>query len=104
MESRRMLSQVINFPRQWLREVLIQCRSVGGLLRLLREEGGLHPRYTHADAKQKLLLEQFIRIEVGKGMLQDHDVFMSHWQKLGELIYDFSNEYGDEFNKLHKKN
>ena len=81
----------IDFPRQWLKEVVTQCRTVGGLLHLLRNEGGLHPRFTDDDASDDIPLEAFIRIEVGKAMLQDQPKFMKQWQLLGERIYSFSN-------------
>jgi len=94
---------IVYFPRQWLAELLTQCRRVGGLLHLLRTEGGLHPRYTKMDSDQEISVECFIRIEVNKAMIQDYDEFMQHWNKLGEMIYTFGNEYGDEFNKQYKK-
>ena len=90
-----------SFPRRWLNITLTQCRAVGGLLRHLRMAAGLHPRYTKPDAH--ITLDQFIRIELNKGMLQDHSDFMHDWDILGELLYEFGNEHGDEFNKQHKR-
>ena len=89
------------FPRRWLNIVLTQCRAVGGLLRHLRMAAGLHPRYTKPDGH--ITLDQFIRIELNKGMLQTHGDFMRDWDILGELLYEFGNEHGDEFNKQHKR-
>lgn len=91
------------FPRRWLAEVLTHCRTVGGLLHLLRTEGGLHPRYTKIDGDRDLSVENFVRIEVNKAMIQDYDEFMQQWNKLGNMIYTFGNDYGDEFNKQYKK-
>jgi len=95
--------RISSFPRQWLTVALTQCRAVGGLLRHLRMGAGLHPRYTKADSPHKLTLDQFIRIELNKGMLQNHIDFMHDWEVLGEQLYEFGNDYGDEFNKLHKR-
>ena len=92
-----------SFPLQWQSEALTQCRAVGGLLRYLRMGAGLNPRYTKLDADKAIGLDKFIRIEMNKGMLQDHDDFMSDWNIMGEQIYDFGNECGDEFNLLHKR-
>ena len=94
---------VISFPRRWLAEVLTQCRAVGGLLHQLRKGAGLHPRYTQFDADETMTLDKFIRIEINKGMLQDHSDFMNDWNILGEMFYEFGNEHGDEFNKQHKR-
>lgn len=91
------------FPRLWLEEVLTQCRAVVGLLRQLRTDGGLHPRYTLMDDDHDLSVENLIRIEVNKAMIQDYDDFMEDWKKLGEMIYSFADEQGDEFNKQYKK-
>ena len=93
----------IDFPRQWLKEAVTQCRTVGGLLHFLRNEGGLHPRFTDVEASDDIPLEAFIRMEVGKAMLQDQPIFMKQWQTLGERIYSFGNEHGDEFNKQCKR-
>lgn len=90
------------FPHLWLEEVLTQCRAVVGLLRQLRTDGGLHPRYTLID-DHDLSVENLIRIEVNKAMIQDYDDFMEDWKKLGEMIYSFADELGDEFNKQYKK-
>ena len=103
MSKRQKSEYVILFPRRWLAEVLTQCRTVGGLLSLLRNEGGLHPRYTKIDCDHDLSVENFIRIEVNKGMIQDYNAFMKQWKELGEMIYNFANEHGDEFNKQYKK-
>ena len=70
---------------------------------MLRNEGGLHPRFTDSEACDDIPLEAFIRMEVGKAMLQDQPVFMKQWLILGEWIYCFSNEHGDEFNKQYKR-
>ena len=90
------------FPRLWLEEVLTQCRAVVGLLKQLRTDGDLHPRYTLID-DHDLSVENLIRIEVNKAMIQDYDDFMEDWKKLGEMIYSFADEQGDEFNKQYKK-
>ena len=50
-----------------------------------------------------MTLDKFIRIEINKGMLQDHSDFMNDWNILGEMFYEFGNEHGDEFNKQHKR-
>jgi hypothetical protein len=91
------------FPHRWLAKMLTQCRTVVGLLQQLRTEGGLHPRYTMIDDNNNLSVENLIRIEVNKAMIQDCKDFMYDWNKLGEMIYSFANEQGDEFNKQYKK-
>lgn len=101
MSKGQKVERIICFPRLWQNIVLTQCRAVGGLLRHLRMAAGLHPRYTKPDAH--ITLDQFIRIELNKGMLQDHSDFMHDWDILGELLYEFGNEHGDEFNKQHKR-
>lgn len=93
--------RITSFPQRWLNVALTQCRTVGGLLRHLRMGAGLHPRYTRPDAH--ITLEHFIRIELNKGMLQSHADFMRDWVMLGERLYEFGNEYGDDFNKQHKR-
>ena len=101
MSKGQKVERIICFPQQWLNVVLTQCRAVGGLLRHLRMAAGLHPRYTKPDAH--ITLDQFIRIELNKGMLQDHSDFMHDWDILGELLYEFGYEHGDEFKKQHKR-
>ena len=83
--------------------MLTQCRALRGLLYMLRTHGGLNPRYTKIDEKADLTVENLIRIEVNKAMMQDCDEFMRQWNKLGKMIYTFGEEYGDEFNKQYKK-
>ena len=103
MNKGQKTEHIISFPCQWLKVALIQCRAVSGLLRNLRMEAGLHPRYTKADSPRKLTLDQFVRIEMNKGLLQNHRDFMQDWDILGEELYEFGNEYGDEFNRQHKR-
>jgi hypothetical protein len=91
------------FPRRWLAEVLTHCRTVDGLLQLLRTGGGLHPRYTKIDDGHDLSVENFVRIEVNKAMIQDYESFMKQWNDLGKMIYDFGDKNGDKFNKQYKK-
>jgi len=55
------------------------------------------------DDDHDLSVENLIRIEVNKAMIQDYDDFMEDWKKLGEMIYSFADEQGDEFNKQYKK-
>ena len=97
------LEHIVYFPRQWIAEVLTQCRALRGLLYMLRTQGGLNPRYTKFDDNQDLSVENLIRIEVNKAMIQNYDEFMRQWNKLGKMIYAFGDEYGDEFNKQYKK-
>lgn len=92
-----------SFPLQWQSEALTQCREVGGLLRHLRTAAGLNGRYTKLDSDKAIGLDKFIRIEMNKAMLQDHDEFMREWDIMGEQLYAFGNEYGDVFNLLHKR-
>ena len=92
---------ITSFPQRWLNTVLTQCRTEGGLLHHLRNEAGLHPRYTKIDAH--VSFDQFVRIELNKGMLQDYKRFMRDWNALGKLLYKFGNEHGDEFNKQYKR-
>lgn len=101
MSKGQKVERIICFPQRWLNVVFTQCRAVGGLQRHLRMAAGLHPRYTKPDAH--ITLDQFIRIELNKGMLQDHDDFMYDWHSLGEQLYEFGNEHGDDFNKQHKR-
>lgn len=91
------------FPRQWLEEVLTQCRIVAGLLSQLRTEGGLNPRYTKIEDDNCLSVENYLRIEVNKAMIQDRKGFMKDWNRLGEMIYTFANDQGEEFNRQYKK-
>ena len=102
MDKGQEAESVSSFPRRWIAVMLTQCRTVGGLLRQLRKEAGLHPRYTSIDVNEEMTLDKFIRIEMNKGMSQNHHDFMREWTILGEQLYEFGNEYGDEFNKLHK--
>ena len=103
MDNGQKEETISSFPQRWLAIMLTQCRAVGGLLHFLREGAGLHPRYTNIDNKKSFLLNHFLRIEINKGMFQDYTKFMDEWNTLGELIYKFANEHGDEFNKLHKR-
>ena len=43
-----------------------------------------------------------MRIEINKAMVMDKDAFMEHWQELGTTIYEYADNYGDEFNKKYE--
>jgi hypothetical protein len=103
MENSNDVKHLAYFPRQWLAKVLTQCRAVGGIMSLLRWNGGLNSRYTKSDGSQKLDLEKFIRIMVNKAILQSYQGFMDDWMALGQKLYKFGNNHGDEFNKLYKR-
>ena len=35
-------------------------------------------------------------------MMMDRDEYFKHWTEMGTMIYEFANEYGDEFNKIYE--
>jgi len=92
----------MNFTRQWLDVVLSHCRRMRGFLLHLRTKGHLNPRYTSFDDKHKLDVEKFLRIEINLSMMMDRDEYFKHWTEMGTMIYEFANEYGDEFNKIYE--
>ena len=47
-------------------------------------------------------LEYLLRIEINKAMWQEKDKFMEQWNALGHIIYEYSDKYGDEFNKQYE--
>lgn len=102
MNKQHKTEHTINFTRQWLDVVLSHCRRMRGFLLHLRTKGHLNPRYTSLDDKIMLDVETFLRIEVNLSMVMDRDEYFKHWTEMGTMIYEFANEYGDEFNKIYE--
>ena len=92
-----------SFPLQWQTVALTQCRAVGGLLRHLRAEAGLNPRYIKLDSDKPIGIDKFVRIEINKALLQDKNAFLQDWESLGILLYEVGNTYGDIINLNHKR-
>jgi hypothetical protein len=96
----------VYFARQWLEDVLTQCRQIAGLLQHFRTNGHINARYTSLNMEdediRKYKLEYLLRIEINKAMWQEKDKFMEHWNALGHIIYEYSDKYGDEFNKQYE--
>ncbi len=103
MNTHHKLKHSSLFSRQWLEEVLIQCRRVKGLLFHFRSQAHLNPRYTLYDTEIDLDLDTILRIEINKAMVQDENQFMVEWNYMGKMIYEYGNEHGDEFNKQYEK-
>ena len=91
------------FARQWLEDVLIHCRSCRGFLLQLRIKAHLNSRYTSLSNGKMLDMEKFIRILVNMVMVFGREEFMKIWIKLGEIICDFAEHHGKEFNDMYGK-
>ena len=82
------------------------CRQIAGLLQHFRTNGHINARYTSLNMEdediRKYKLEYLLRIEINKAMWQEKDKFMEHWNALGHIIYEYSDKYGDEFNKQYE--
>ena len=49
-------------------------------------------------------IENLIRIMINWVMMFDsYEEFQRVWEKLGRLLYDYSNEHGDEYNDKFRK-
>ena len=48
-------------------------------------------------------MEKFIRILVNMAMVFGREGFMKIWIKLGEIICDFAEHHGKEFNDMYGK-
>ena len=63
----------VYFARQWLEDVLTQCRQIAGLLQHFRTNGHINARYTSLNMEdediRKYKLEYLLRIEINKAML-----------------------------------
>lgn len=91
------------FARQWLEDVLIHCRGCRGFLLQLRIKAHLNSRYTSLNNGKMLDMEKFIRIVVNLAMVVGKDDFMKLWIKMGEIICDFAEGHGKEFNDMYGK-
>lgn len=91
-----------HFARQWIDEVLVRCRNVRGFLLHLRTKGHLNERYTSLNDEIMLDVETFLRIEVNLSMVTDREAYFEHWTEIGTMIYEFANEYGEEFYKIYE--
>ena len=62
----------VYFARQWLEDVLTQCRQIAGLLQHFRTNGHINARYTSLNMEdediRKYKLEYLLRIEINKAM------------------------------------
>ena len=90
------------FVRRWLDHVLIRCRSVRGFLQHLRTYGHMNSRYTSLDDNIMLDIETFLRIVINLAMVMNKKDFNNFWMELRNMIYEFADEYGDEFNKAYE--
>ena len=92
------------FARQWLEEMLTMCRGIKGFLYHLRISGHMSWRTTSFDkTSSHLTIEVFLRIMVNLAMVRTKGEFFERWNRLGNMIYAFANEHGDEFNEQYAK-
>ena len=47
-------------------------------------------------------IETFLRIVINLAMVMNKKDFNNFWMELRNMIYEFADEYGDEFNKAYE--
>ena len=104
MNTHQKAKDTIYFARRWLEDVFDFCHGIRGFPLSLRKNGHLNPRYISLDCdERKYRLETLLRLEINIAMCTDKKTFLEHWNQLGNRIYEFAEENGDEFNNLFKK-
>ena len=104
MNNKQTDKHSVYFARQWLEELLTMCRRTKGFLYHLRRSGHMSYRKTSFDnTADHLTIEDFLRFMVNMAMVHTAEEFFKYWNILGEMIYEYANEHGDEFNEQYAK-
>ena len=104
MNNKQTDKHTVYFARQWLEEVLTMCRKTKGFLYHMRTSGHMSYRKTLFNISPgKVSIEDYLRIEINLAMVDTEEDYLKHWTDLGKKIYQFANEYGDQFNEQYAK-